>query len=117
MSLELRFPLDWHDDWERTNATNLDGGDRILLMRIMQVCWQVPRCSMPNDPAWIARKLGVERVEYESEAALVVARFFRRNRRGRLVNDELGGQYLKARRLIDGRDSADDHGLDSGIPA
>lgn len=106
MSLALRFPLEWFRGWCESSAVDLDIRQSESLRQIMLTCWRVPGCTMPNDPAWIARKLKMGASEYDDVAAPLVRRFFRLNGKRRLLNDGLSVQYLKAKQAHDARAKA-----------
>jgi len=44
--------------------------------RLLLEAWKTPSCSLPADPAWITRKLGITREEFEDYVRPVIAEFW-----------------------------------------
>lgn len=47
--------------------------------RLLRLCWRSPRCSIPDDPAWVARRLRVDMATYERVIAPLLEEFFTLN--------------------------------------
>lgn len=46
-------------------------------MRLLIVTWRSPECRIPNDPAWIAKRLRLDSLQYDRLIKPLVAEFFR----------------------------------------
>ena len=44
--------------------------------RLLRICWMTPGCSVPNDAAWIKRRLRVDDATYISVVQVVIDEFF-----------------------------------------
>ena len=56
--------------------------------RLLRLCWLTPGCSLPDDPAWIARRLRVDAATYDRLVAPLISEFFKRTK-GRVWNHTL----------------------------
>lgn len=56
--------------------------------RLLRLCWVTPGCSIPDDRAWITRRLRVTDETFDRVVSVVIAEFFNR-RRGRLYQAKL----------------------------
>lgn len=56
--------------------------------RLLRLCWMTPGCSLPDDPAWIARRMRVDMATFERVVAPLLAEFFYRAD-GRVINARL----------------------------
>lgn len=63
--------------------------------RLLRLCWMTPRCSIPADPEWIARRLRVSDDEFEASVKPVLREFFKLSR-GRYYNPRLREEWKKA---------------------
>lgn len=79
------------DDYDAATA-HLSAEEDGVYMRLLRLCWRTPGCSLPNDPAWIARKVRLSEADYERVAKPVIAEFFKLLR-GRLVQRRLKDEY------------------------
>lgn len=79
------------DDYEAATA-HLTAEEDGVYSRLMRLCWRTPGCSLPNDPAWIARKIRLSVSDYERVARPVIEEFFKIVR-GRLVQKRLKEEY------------------------
>lgn len=86
-----RLPL-FVDDYEAATA-HLNLEEDGAYMRLMRLCWRMPRCTLPNDPAWIRRKMRVDQETYDRVVAPIIEEFFRRNR-GRLYQKRLLSEFV-----------------------
>ena len=60
--------------------------------RLLRLCWVTPGCSVPNDKAWIMRRLRVSEDTYDRVVSVVIDEFFK-TRRGRLYQAKLTKIY------------------------
>lgn len=56
--------------------------------RLLRLCWMTPGCSLPDDPAWIARRMRVDGATYDRVIAPLLDEFFRRDK-GRVYQQKL----------------------------
>lgn len=56
--------------------------------RLLRLSWMTPGCSLPDDPAWIARRMRVDLATYERVVAPLLVEFFYRAER-RVRNPKL----------------------------
>lgn len=56
--------------------------------RLLRLCWTTPGCSLPDDKAWLMRRLRVDEGTYERVVVVIVGEFFKR-RRGRIHSPRL----------------------------
>ncbi len=90
MSTHPYIPL-YVDDYEAATA-HLTVEEDGVYSRLLRLCWRTPGCSLPNDPAWIARKIRLSATDFERIARPVIDEFFR-EQRGRLVQRRLKAEY------------------------
>lgn len=90
MSTHPYIPL-YVDDYDAATA-HLTPAEDGVYMRLMRLCWRTPGCSLPNDDAWIARKIRLTQAEFETIAKPVLSEFFHLVR-GRLVQRRLKDEY------------------------
>lgn len=90
MSTHPYIPL-YVDDYDAATA-HLTPAEDGVYMRLMRLCWRTPGCSLPNDDAWIARKIRLTPAEFDAIARPVIAEFFHVVR-GRLVQRRLKDEY------------------------
>lgn len=53
--------------------------------RLLRLCWMTPGCSLPDDDAWIMRRMRVDAETYERVVRVVLDEFFTREN-GRVSN-------------------------------
>lgn len=58
------------------DTQHLDDEEFGRYMRLLIVCWRSPQCRMPNDPAWICKRLRVETLRYDSVVKPLIEEFF-----------------------------------------
>lgn len=63
--------------------------------RLLRLCWRTPGCSIPDDEAWIRRRMRVDQETYERVVRPVLEEFFTR-RKGRLHNARLTAEFERA---------------------
>ena len=90
MSTHPYLPL-YVDDYEAATA-HLTAAEDGIYSRLLRLCWRTPGCSLPNDDAWIARKIRLSAAEFAKVAKPVIEEFFS-VQRGRLVQKRLKAEY------------------------
>ena len=56
--------------------------------RLLRICWMTPGCSIPDDDAWIMRRLRVDQATFDAVVKVVISEFFT-SAKGRLSNAKL----------------------------
>jgi uncharacterized protein YdaU (DUF1376 family) len=56
--------------------------------RLLRLCWMTPGCSLPDDAAWISRRMRVDAATFERVVAPLLDEFFRREK-GRVYQPKL----------------------------
>jgi uncharacterized protein YdaU (DUF1376 family) len=79
------------DDYEAA-TTHLTAEEDGIYSRLLRLCWRTPGCSLPNDPAWIARRIRVTADDFERVVKTILADFFTLSR-GRYVQRRLKREY------------------------
>lgn len=69
------------DDFEAATA-HLTFEEDGIYNRLLRLAWRTPRCSLPHDPVWIARKMRTSALEYQDKIKPILEEFFSL-RRGR----------------------------------
>ena len=115
MSTHPYLPL-YVDDYEAATA-HLTPEEDGIYNRLLRLCWRTPGCSLPNEPAWIARKVRLSAADYERVAKPVIEEFFK-VARGRLVQKRLKAEYedisrKKAKRAKAGKSGGEAKALKS----
>lgn len=90
MASHAYIPL-YVDDYEAATA-HLTIEEDGIYNRLLRLCWRTPGCSLPNEPAWIARKIRISQEEFDRVAAPVLKEFFVLSR-GRLVQRRLKREF------------------------
>lgn len=92
------------DDYEAATAhlTLVEDG---AYNRLLRLCWRTPGCSIPSDPAWIARKMRVDQAAYEAVVAPIIAEFFD-VRGGRVSQKRLSSEFARSSALSNARKTA-----------
>lgn len=75
--------------------------------RLLRLCWRTSGCSVPDDPAWIARRLRCGMDQYHEAVDPILREFFRREN-GRVFQKRLRVEWrhaddLSKRRAKSGR--------------
>jgi len=60
--------------------------------RLLRLCWMTPGCSLPDDDAWIMRRMRVDQDTYDRVVRVVLAEFFTR-KSGRVRNARIAREY------------------------
>lgn len=68
---------------------HLDDEELGRYIRILIIMWRSPECRIPNDPAWIAKRLRLQPLEYHSKVLPLLEEF--------CVTD---GNYISQKRLL-----------------
>ena len=61
--------------------------------RLLRLCWMSPGCSLPDDDAWIMRRLRVDQDAFDRVVRIVLDEFFDR-RAGRVSNARLTREFV-----------------------
>ena len=74
--------------------------------RLLRLCWMTPGCSLPDDDAWIMRRMRVDAETYERVVRVVLDEFFTRSN-GRVTNPRIarGAEGDYKRRLPQASDA------------
>ncbi|WP_273280926.1 YdaU family protein [Pseudooceanicola atlanticus] len=82
------------DDFEADTAhlTLLEDG---IYNRLLRLCWRTPGCSVPDDEAWIFRKLRA-RTDEEKEAVRIILDEFFTRKGGKIFNSRLIKEWSTA---------------------
>jgi uncharacterized protein YdaU (DUF1376 family) len=110
MSTHPYIPL-YVDDFEAATA-HLTPEEDGIYNRLIRLAWRTPGCSLPNDPAWLARKIRVTEADFERVAKPILAEFFK-VQRGRLVQKRLKAEYENISRKKSARVAAGKRGGDA----
>jgi uncharacterized protein YdaU (DUF1376 family) len=63
--------------------------------RLLRLCWMTPGCSLPDDDAWIMRRMRVDAEAFERAVRPVLAEFFTR-KAGRISNARMTKEHVKS---------------------
>lgn len=110
MSTHPYIPL-YVDDYDAATA-HLSVEEDGAYSRLLRLCWRTPGCSLPNDPAWIARKIRLSPEDFARVAQPVLDEFFKLAR-GRLVQKRLRDEYDDISRKKSARKNAGKKGGDA----
>lgn len=64
--------------------------------RLLRLCWMTPGCSLPDDPAWIARRMRVDMATFERVVAPLLEEFFRKARK-RIHSPRMSREFARAK--------------------
>jgi uncharacterized protein YdaU (DUF1376 family) len=62
--------------------------------RLLRLCWMTPGCSLPDDPAWIARRMRLSAADFQRVVAPLLDEFFKRAK-GRVLSPRLVREWEK----------------------
>ena len=62
--------------------------------RLLRICWMTPGCSLPDDPAWIARRMRLTPADFARVVAPLLDEFFKR-KNGRVFSPRLTREWEK----------------------
>ncbi len=71
--------LHWMKFWPQNYigaTSHLSLAEHGAYLRLLILAWDTPTCSLPADPAWIRRKLRVNKREYERSVVPVIGEFW-----------------------------------------
>ncbi len=77
--------------------------------RLLRLCWMSPGCSLPDDDAWIMRRMRVDQETFERVIRIVLEEFFDREN-GRISNARLTAEFEKSVAAHERRISAGEKG-------
>jgi len=97
------FPL-YADDFEADTA-HLTLEEDGAYNRLLRLCWRTPGCSLPNDRAWIHRKMRARTDEEKAVVDIVLDEFFTVDN-GRVSNARLTKEWLAANEAHEKRKNA-----------
>jgi uncharacterized protein YdaU (DUF1376 family) len=60
--------------------------------RLLRLCWMSPECSLPDDDAWIMRRMRVDEATYDRVVRPLISEFFSR-KSGRVSNPRLSKEF------------------------
>lgn len=80
------FPLYPSDFEAKTSHLTLEEDG--AYNRLLRLCWMTPGCSLPDDPAWIARRMRVDLDTFNRVIAPLLDEFFHRSH-GRIDSPKL----------------------------
>lgn len=81
--------------------------------RLLRLCWMTPGCSLPNDEAWIMRRMRVRSDEEKEVVRTILAEFFTVEKQ-RVSNPRLTREYQHS---TERSNSASKNGAKGGRPA
>jgi len=99
------------DDYEAA-TTHLTIEEDGAYNRLLRLCWRTPGCSLPDDDAWIARKIRLSPDDFQRIAKPVLTEFFTPHR-GRLIQRRLKLEYDDISRKKTARKNAGKKGGDA----
>lgn len=74
-------------------------------LRLLRLCWRTPGCSIPDEPAWIMRKLRVDLAAFDRVVSPILEEFFSRSR-GRYFQKRLREEFGRSTKLSQARKNA-----------
>ena len=83
------YPTDFEAD--TSHLTLAEDGAYNRLLRLM---WMTSGCTLPDDNAWIKRRMRVDQDTFDSVVVVVIAEFFQR-KAGRIISPRLAKEYQK----------------------
>lgn len=84
------YPTDFEADTAHLNLEE-DGAYN----RLLRLMWMTPGCSIPDDPAWIARRMRVDMVTFLRLIEPIIGEFCQR-KNGRVLSPRLQREWKKA---------------------
>ena len=80
--------------------------------RLLRLCWMSPNCSVPDDDAWIMRRLRCDEATYERVVKVVIEEFFTR-KNGYVFSKRLSKEWTIANKAHKKRKNAGKKGGNS----
>lgn len=87
------FPLFVTDFEAKTSHLSLEEDG--AYNRLLRIMWITPGCSIPDDPAWISRRLRIDIATFERVVAPIISEFCKRVG-GRVISPRLVKEFKKA---------------------
>jgi len=87
------FPM-YPSDFE-AKTSHLSIAEDGAYNRLLRICWMTPGCTLPNDEAWIMRRVRAHS-DQDKEAVLTVLAEFFTVKNGRLSNARLSREWVSA---------------------
>jgi uncharacterized protein YdaU (DUF1376 family) len=87
------FPM-YPDDFEADTA-HLSLAEDGAYNRLLRLSWRTPGCKLPDDDAWIMRKMRAGSDDDKAIVAVILAEFFTR-KGGKVYSERLLSEYVKA---------------------
>ena len=84
------YPTDFEAD--TSHLTLAEDGAYNRLLRLM---WMTPGCTLPDDDAWIMRRMRCDQATFDDVVSVVLAEFFTR-KNGRISNARLAREFAKS---------------------
>lgn len=81
-----------------------------LYSRTLRLMWLTPNCTLPNDKAWLMRRLRITEQEYENDFLVIKDEFFQ-VKRGRIMQKRLHAEFGKAKDISNERSIAGKKGV------
>lgn len=94
------FPADFEADTSHLSLAE-DGAYN----RLIRLMWMTPSCTLPDDNAWIKRRMRANDEEFETVVLVVIDEFFTR-KDGRISNARLTKEFIKSNELHTKRKNA-----------
>ena len=63
--------------------------------RLLRLCWKTPGCSVPDDAAWIMRKMRASQTEYDELVKPIIEEYFK-VKSGRIISERLSKEFRYA---------------------
>jgi len=92
------------DDYEAATA-HLTAEEDGIYFRLIRLCWRTPGCSVPNDEAWIKRRLRVSDAQYNDIVKMIIEDYFK-TKKGRIYQKRLQEEFAKAKSKFESRSEA-----------
>lgn len=96
------------DDYEGATA-HLSIEEDGAYLRLLRICWRQPDCTIPDDKAWIMRRMRCDEATYDRVVAVVIDEFFTRSR-GRIWQKRLRDEHARVMGAIERRKEAGSRG-------
>lgn len=88
---ELPYMPLYVDDFD-SHTAHLTVEEDGIYNRLLRLCWRSPECMVPDDEAWLMRRLRIDRETYDRVARGVIEEFFSR-RDGRMFQKRQRKEY------------------------
>lgn len=105
---DLSYMPFYIDDYEAHTA-HLTPEEDGIYMRLLRLCWRSPDCMVPDDQAWLMRKLRIDAECWNRSAAVVIEEFFTA-KNGRLFQKGQHKVFNRVSAITDARKKAGSKG-------